>query len=45
MDYVHRKVPVKQELETNDISKPKLAPTALNLNFVIGYSPNFRTTA
>ena len=29
MDYVHRKVPVKQELETKDITEPKLSPTAL----------------
>ena len=29
MEYVHRRVPVKQEVETNDISKPKLAPAAL----------------
>lgn len=26
MDYVHRKVPVKTELETKDITEPKLAP-------------------
>lgn len=29
MDYVHRKVPVKQELETKDISEPKLDPKVL----------------
>lgn len=28
MDYVHRKVPVKQELETKDITEPKLAAKA-----------------
>lgn len=29
MDYVHRKVPVKTELETKDVSAPKLAPDQL----------------
>lgn len=31
LDFVHRKVPVKSEVETNDISKPKLAPTMLKV--------------
>ena len=29
LDFVHRKLSVKQEVETKDITEPKLSPTAL----------------